>query len=55
VHQKCGDNCPHLRRFYEKLGYIQKKYKRRFLKMKDTRIEAKTKLPYLQNFSSINK
>ena len=23
--------------------------------MKDTRIEAKTKLPYLQNFSTINK
>ena len=22
VHQKCGDNCPHLRRFYEKLGFI---------------------------------
>ncbi|CAK93569.1 unnamed protein product (macronuclear) [Paramecium tetraurelia] len=53
VHAKCGDNCPHLKRFYEKLGFIQKKYKRRFLKMKDTRIEAKTKLPHLQNFSSI--
>lgn len=21
VHKKCGDNCPHLRRFYEKIGY----------------------------------
>lgn len=48
IHQKCGENCPHLKRFYEKLGFIQKKYKRRFLRMKDTKIEAKQKLPQIQ-------
>lgn len=48
VHSKCGDNCAHLKRFYSKLGFIQAKYKRKYLKMKDTKIKAfdkKTKLP----------
>lgn len=22
VHSKCGENCPHLKRFYSKLGFI---------------------------------
>lgn len=22
VHSKCGENCPHLKRFYQKLGFI---------------------------------
>lgn len=38
VHGKCGENCPHLRRFYERLGFTWMKYKRRYLKLKDTRI-----------------
>ncbi|CAD8132675.1 unnamed protein product [Paramecium octaurelia] len=53
IHARCGDNCPHLRRFYEKIGFATRKYKRRFLKMNLTKIDAKTKLPQLQNFSTI--
>ncbi len=33
----------HLRRFYARLGFIQAKYKRKFLKMKDTKITAFSK------------
>ena len=40
IHQKCGQDCPHLKRFYSKLGFIQNKYKRKFLKMKDTKIKG---------------
>lgn len=40
IHIKCGENCPHLKRFYAKLGFIQNKYKRRFLKMKDSKIKG---------------
>ncbi|KAL4479494.1 hypothetical protein ABPG72_011816 [Tetrahymena utriculariae] len=58
VHSKCGENCPHLKRFYAKLGFIQNKYKRKFLKMKDTKINAfqgknssKEKLPKIMSNS----
>ncbi|CAK85452.1 unnamed protein product (macronuclear) [Paramecium tetraurelia] len=53
IHARCGDNCPHLRRFYQKIGFATRKYKRRFLKMNLTKIDAKTKLPQLQNLSTI--
>ncbi|KAL4510825.1 hypothetical protein ABPG72_004979 [Tetrahymena utriculariae] len=44
VHLKCGENCPHLRRFYERLGFTWAKYRRRYLKLKDTRIQAFNKI-----------
>ncbi|KRX10902.1 hypothetical protein PPERSA_12026 [Pseudocohnilembus persalinus] len=46
VHGKCGENCPHLKRWYARLGFTLQKYKRRFLKMKDAKIKGfERKLP----------
>lgn len=29
THKRCGDDCPHLRRFYEKVGYLNTRYRKR--------------------------
>jgi AraC-like DNA-binding protein len=29
IHQRCGDSCPHLRRFFAKVGITTNKYKNR--------------------------
>ena len=46
IHFKCGEDCPHLRRFYAKLGFIHARWKRKFIKLKDNKITAfEKKLP----------
>ncbi|EGR29468.1 phage head-tail family protein, putative [Ichthyophthirius multifiliis] len=49
IHAKCGENCPHLKRFYERLGFTWQKYKRRYLKLKDTKIQAFNKVKEVKN------
>ena len=43
THVRCGEDCPHLKRFYAKLGFTLLKYKRKFLKMKENKISAFSK------------
>ena len=42
THRRCGEDCPHLRRFYEKVGYNTKAKKREFFSLRVTDID---KLP----------
>ncbi|EGR34048.1 phage head-tail family protein, putative [Ichthyophthirius multifiliis] len=58
IHSKCGENCPHLKRFYARLGLIQAKYKRKILKMKDATIsvyDKNDKLPIINNSQQLRK
>ena len=41
-HKKCGEDCPHLKRFYQKIGYFPSYVSRPYLHLKQTDVE---KLP----------
>ena len=45
THRKCGEDCPHLKRFYEKLGYASSRLKKRgYLSLPVTDIERLPKI-----------
>ena len=48
VHSHCGENCPHLKRFYENIGYMKARQKRPQMAVHVTDIERLPKINYYQ-------